>query len=78
MDAHYDPDNISWSDSDFYIGSWWAGDALVPSLRLHVARQIMEFREAESISDALVDGRGDILEVQAATAPTPGARSKLQ
>ena len=39
VDAHSVPDNVSWSGR--------AGDALIPSLRRHVARQIKEFRETE-------------------------------
>ena len=41
------PDNMSWADSRFYAGSRRAGDALVPSLRRHVARQINDFKETE-------------------------------
>ena len=48
-------DNVSWSDSRFYTGSRRAGDAFVPSLRRHVARQIKEFRETSPVNDASVD-----------------------
>ena len=40
VDAYSGPDNVSWSESRLYTGSWRAGGALVPSLRRHVARQI--------------------------------------
>ena len=71
VDAYNDPDNVSWSDSRFYTGSRRAGDALVPSLRRHGARQVKSSGRPSSPSDASVDGRGGILEVQAATAPPP-------
>ena len=38
---------MSWADSPFYTGWRRAGDALVPSLRRHVARPIKEFEETE-------------------------------
>ena len=47
VDAWNDRDNVRSSDSRFYTGSRRAGDALVPSMRRHVARQIKEFRETE-------------------------------
>ena len=47
VDATSGPGNVSVSDSRFYIGSKRAGDALVPSLRRHVARQIKDFKETE-------------------------------
>ena len=47
LDACSGPDNKSWSDSRFYTGSRRAADALVPSLRRHVDRQIKEFRGTE-------------------------------
>ena len=48
VDAHSDPDNVSCSGSRFYTGSRRPGDALVPSKRRHVARQIKDFWETES------------------------------
>ena len=47
VDAYSHPDNVSWADSRFYTGSRRAGDALVPSLRRHVARQIKDFQKTE-------------------------------
>ena len=43
--AYNDPDDVGLSDSRFYTGSRWEENALVPSLRLNVARQIKEFRD---------------------------------
>ena len=48
VDAHSDPDNVSWAGARFYTGSRRAGDALAPSLRRHVARQTKDFRETET------------------------------
>ena len=63
-----DPDNVTWwSDSRFTKGSRRAGDAVVPSRRRRVAP-----------GDASVDGRGRILELQAATSPPPEAKSRLR
>ena len=47
VDASSDPGNVSGSDSRFYIGSQRAGDALVLSLRRHVARQTKDLKETE-------------------------------
>ena len=47
IDAYSDHDNVSLADSRFHTGSRRAGDALVPSLRRHVARQMKDFRETE-------------------------------
>ena len=47
LDAYSELHNVSWADSRLYTGSRRAGDALVPSLRRHVARHIKEFRETE-------------------------------
>ena len=44
-----DPDDVSWAGSRFDTGSRRAGDALVPSLRLHDARQIKDFKETELV-----------------------------
>ena len=45
VDVSSDLGSVSWTVSRLYIGSHRAGDALVPSLRRHVARQINEVRE---------------------------------
>ena len=71
VDAYSDPDNESWADSRFYIGSQRAGDALVPSLRRHVARQIKE-------NDDPDDACGGMLQVLAATVLALEAKSMLQ
>ena len=45
--AYSDPEKVSWADSRFYTRSRQAGDALVPSLWRHVARQMKYFWETE-------------------------------
>ena len=47
VDANSGPNDVSWADSRFYTGSRRAGDALVPSLRRHVARKLKVFNETE-------------------------------
>ena len=39
VDVFSDPCSVSWTVSRFYTGTHRAGDALVPSLRRHVARK---------------------------------------
>ena len=76
VDANSDPDNVSWADSRFYTGSRRAGDALVPSLRRHVARQIKDFKETKPVIDAPVDVSGGMQVVQAATVLSLVAKSR--
>ena len=47
VDAHCDPDHVSWADLRCYTGSQGAGDVLVPSLARHASRQIKEFKETK-------------------------------
>ena len=47
VDAHSDPDSASWADSRFDTGSRRSGDALVPSLRRHVAHLIKDVKETD-------------------------------
>ena len=47
VDVSSDPGGVSWTVSRFYTGSHRAGDALVPSLRRHVARQVNDSWETE-------------------------------
>ena len=66
---------MSWSDSRFRTGSRRAGDALVLSLRRHVARRVREFREY-ALSAAFVVGHDGILEARLAA--VQGFWSKVQ
>ena len=52
-------------------------DALVPSLRRHVGRQIKDFQKTSPLSDDSVDVSGGMLVVQAATVLSLGATSRL-
>ena len=47
VDAHGDPDNVTWSDERFLHESWRTGWCLLPSLRWHVACPIQAFVEIE-------------------------------
>ena len=58
---------MCWSDVHFL--HWWDGTSLEKSRSS--GRPI-------PLGDASVDARGGVLEVQAATAPAPGARSKVR
>ena len=82
--AYSDLDNEGWADSRFYTGFWWVGDALVPSLRRHVARQIRDFlRKPNLLNDASADVSVGMLGVLAATVlpleakPRSGGRMML-
>ena len=76
VDAHSDPDHMSWADSRYYTGFRRAG-ALVPSLRRHVAPQIKDFKETELAQRRFRGISGGLLVVQAATVLPSEPKSRL-
>ena len=79
VDAHSDPDNVSWSDSRFYTG--YLGELETPWCRLFDGTLLDKSRiswKPSPLNDVVMDASDGMLEVQAATVPPPKTKSKLQ